>query len=76
MKVIETHFVLEVTKAMGETYTDIRKVYKIDRLADTYLMESTSGRGAVIYKHLTDEEFKEMSNALALKLYKEENPDG
>lgn len=75
MKVAETHFVLEVQNIMGQHSEDLRKVHQLDRIANTYIIERYNGRGAVVYKDLSEDEFKKMSNALTLKLYKQEEPD-
>jgi len=74
-KVIETHFVLEVRDFAGQHAENLRKVYKLDRLAPTYIIEKTYSKGAVELKQLSKEEFRNMANALALKLYTQESPE-
>jgi K+/H+ antiporter YhaU regulatory subunit KhtT len=74
-KIIETHFVLEVRDFAGQHAENLRKVYKLDRIAPTYIIEKTYGKGAVELKQLSEEEFRKMANALALKLYAQESPE-
>ncbi len=74
MRVIETHFVLEVQNIMGQHSEDLRKVHQLDRICSTYIIERTNGRGGVVYEYLSEGEFEVMTNALANKPYKDENP--
>lgn len=74
-KVIETHFVLEVRDFAGQHAENLRKVYKLDRLAPTYIIEKIYGTGTVELKQLSEDEFRRMVNALALKLYEQESPE-
>jgi len=62
-----------VEDAMGQTLETIRKVHQSvngETGGNTYFLEETNGRGAVVYKPITPPEFFVMEDALKTKLKK------